>query len=158
MDKLWAPWRIKYVSQKKELGCLFCKIAKQKKDKKNYIVLRSEYCFVALNRFPYNNGHLLIAPYKHTAKLEQLNDEETLDIYKITIKMKKIIQKVLRPGGFNIGFNLGEIAGAGITGHIHLHLVPRWRGDTNFMPVLFKTKIISQSLDDLYDKLKKEKK
>jgi ATP adenylyltransferase len=146
------------VSQKKELGCLFCKITKQKTDKKNYIVLRSKYCFVILNRFPYNNGHLLIAPYKHTANLEQLTDEEILDIYKITIKMKKIIQKVLQPSGFNIGFNLGEVAGAGITDHIHLHLVPRWRGDTNFMPVLSETKIISQSLADLYNKLKKEKK
>jgi ATP adenylyltransferase len=145
------------VSKKKELGCLFCKIAKQKEDKKNYIVLRSKHCFVVLNRFPYNNGHLLIAPYKHTAKLEQLNDQETLDIYKITIKMKKIIQKILHPSGFNIGFNLGEVAGAGITDHIHLHLVPRWSGDTNFMPILSETKIISQSLSDLYNKLKKEK-
>ncbi|MFO8052669.1 MAG: HIT domain-containing protein [Candidatus Omnitrophota bacterium] len=158
MDKLWAPWRIKYVSQKKESGCLFCKIHKQKKDKKNHIVLRSKYCFVVLNRFPYNNGHLLITPYKHTAKLEQLKEKEILDIYKTMIKIKKIVQKVLHPDAFNIGFNLEEAAGAGITDHLHLHLVPRWRGDTNFMPVLSETKIISQSLDDLYNKLKKEAK
>ncbi|MCF7873702.1 MAG: HIT domain-containing protein [Candidatus Omnitrophica bacterium] len=158
MDKLWAPWRIKYVSKKKESGCIFCRIHKQKKDKKNYIVLRSNYCYVVLNRFPYNNGHLLITPYKHTSKLEQLNDKEVLDIYKITIKIKKTIKEVLHPDAFNIGFNLGEAAGAGITDHLHLHLVPRWNGDTNFMPVLSETKIISQSLDDLYNKLKKESK
>lgn len=156
MDKLWAPWRIKYVNKKRESGCLFCKIQKQKKDKKNLIALRSAHCFVVLNRFPYNNGHILIAPYKHTSKLEKLNEQEIIDIHKITIKIKKMLTKILNPGGFNLGFNLGEDAGAGITDHLHLHLVPRWKGDTNFMPIFSETKIISESLEDLYQKLTKE--
>ncbi|MCF7870892.1 MAG: HIT domain-containing protein [Candidatus Omnitrophica bacterium] len=158
MDKLWAPWRIKYVSQKKSPGCLFCKIHKQKKDKKNHIILRSLHSFVVLNRFPYNNGHLLIAPYRHTADFEKLKQEEVLDIYNVMIKIKKMVKKILQPDGFNLGFNIGETAGAGIADHLHLHLVPRWRGDTNFMPVLSETKIISQSLNDLYNKFKKESK
>lgn len=156
MDKLWAPWRIKYVSQKKESGCLFCKIHKQKKDKKNLIIFRSLHCFAVLNRFPYNNGHILITPYKHTSKLEKLNEKEFTDIYKVTLKIKKMLTNILNPSGFNIGFNIGEDAGAGIVNHLHLHLVPRWKGDTNFMPVLSKTKIISESLEDLYQKLTKE--
>ncbi|MCF7874969.1 MAG: HIT domain-containing protein [Candidatus Omnitrophica bacterium] len=158
MDKLWAPWRIKYVSQKKDSGCLFCKINKQKKDKKNHIILRSLHCFVVLNRYPYNNGHLLVTPYRHTSDFEKLKKEEIFDIYKVMIKIKKMVKKVLQPDGFNLGLNIGETAGAGITEHLHFHLVPRWRGDTNFMPVLSETKIISQSLDDLYNKLKKENK
>ncbi len=158
LDKLWAPWRIKYVSNKKESGCLFCKINKQKNDKKNQIVFRSSFCFAVLNRYPYNNGHLLIAPYKHTSKLEELNEKEILDIHKVLIKIKKMLTKILNPNGFNIGFNIGEDAGAGIVDHIHLHLVPRWKGDTNFMPVLSETKIISESLTDLYQKLTRKNK
>ncbi len=156
MDKLWAPWRKKYICEKKTTKCLFCKIHKQKSDKKNYIILRSTLCFAVLNKFPYNNGHLLIAPYQHTAELEKLESKEIIDMYKVTLTIKKILKKVLKPDAFNFGFNLGETAGAGVTGHLHLHLVPRWKADTNYMPVLFETKVISQSLGQLYTELKKE--
>ncbi len=143
------------MQSKREAGCLFCKIHKQKKDSNNYIALRSSTCFVVLNRFPYNNGHLLITPYRHISEPDKLNDEEVLDMHRVTLKMKEAIQKILRPDGFNTGLNLGRAAGAGITEHIHLHLVPRWIGDTNFMPVLSETKIISESLKGLYRKLKR---
>lgn len=153
MDKLWAPWRIKYLTQKKEKTCLFCRVQAQESDKKNHIILRSQYCFVLLNRFPYNNGHLLIAPYKHTCSLERLKTQEIIDIHETTVKIKKGLVKTLKPDGFNLGLNIGKAAGAGITGHLHFHLVPRWIGDTNFMPLFSETKVISESLNALYNKL-----
>ena len=156
MNKLWAPWRIKYVTQKKTKGCIFCKAYRQKKDKKNFVIFRSQYCFAILNTFPYNNGHVMIVTNRHLASLEKLRDQELLDMNKALVKMKTLLKKVLKPQGFNIGLNIGACAGAGIANHIHIHLVPRWQGDTNFMPVLANTKIISQSLSELYTKCKKK--
>lgn len=156
MNKLWAPWRIKYVSQKKTKGCVFCKVFAQRNDQKNFIIFRSKYCFAVLNTFPYNNGHAMIVSNRHVKSLESLKDTEALDMLQALIKIKSILKNVLRPDGFNIGINIGKSAGAGIENHLHTHIVPRWTGDTNFMPVLGNTKIISQSLKDLYQKLKKE--
>ena len=156
MNNLWAPWRIRYISQKKGKGCIFCKIFHENLDKKNFIILRSTYCFAVLNTFPYNNGHVMIVTNRHIKSLEKLKDSEILDISKTLIKIKKVLTKTLKPKGFNIGINLDRVAGAGIEGHLHIHIVPRWIGDTNFMPVLAKTKIISQSLKELYIKLKKD--
>jgi len=155
LDRLWAPWRIKYVNRKKQRGCVFCKAFKEKKDKKNFIVLRSKYCFAILNTYPYNNGHVMIVPKKHIKSLEDLTAAELLDMNKVLIKIKSTLKIILNPGGFNIGMNVGKVAGAGIANHIHTHIVPRWLGDINCMPVIANTKVVSQSLEELYIKLKR---
>jgi ATP adenylyltransferase len=154
LNRLWAPWRINYVTRKNISGCIFCRILNKKNDKKNFVVLRSRGCFVVLNTFPYNNGHLMVVINRHVASLENLNNAEILDMNLTVIKMLKILKRVLKPEGFNIGINLGTVSGAGIDKHLHIHLVPRWKGDTNFMPIVSNTKIISQGLNDLYLKMK----
>lgn len=156
MDKLWAPWRIKYIrTNPKKKSCLFCSIKKSKGDRRNLVVFRSKLCFVTLNLFPYNNGHLMISPYRHISSISDLTNEETLDLVKSASLMQKILDRVIKPQGYNIGINSGRVAGAGITGHLHIHLVPRWQGDTNFMPVFSQTKVVSQSLEELYSILDK---
>ena len=152
---LYAPWRIAYILGKKIKGCLFCKLIKQKNDKKNLILERKKYCFVILNRYPYNNGHLMIVPYKHISKLEQLDDKTLLEMNKAVQEYVVKMQKAMRTDGFNIGINIGKIAGAGIDDHVHMHIVPRWAGDNNFMPVLGGNKVISESFESVYEKLKK---
>ncbi len=157
MDKLWAPWRFKYIAQLKnkfpKRGCVFCKIAAEKKDKKNYIVVRTEYSYSVLNIYPYNTGHLLIVPYRHVNDLVKLRREERGDLLDLLESMKTLSDKILKPGGYNIGINLGRIAGAGFPGHIHIHLVPRWDGDVNFMPIIGNAKVMSLSLKTVFDKL-----
>ncbi|MDD4954973.1 MAG: HIT domain-containing protein [Candidatus Omnitrophica bacterium] len=155
MDKLWAPWRITYVSNTKAKGCIFCKAVKAKRDKNNFVVFRSAYSFAILNAFPYNNGHVMVVCKRHVASIENLTNCEILDMNKVVKKMISALRAVLKPAGFNVGINLGKVSGAGIDKHLHIHIVPRWMGDTNFMPVLSDTKIISQSLGELYKKLKK---
>ena len=153
MDKLWAPWRINYVnSQKKSKGCIFCR-AKTGKSQ-NQVIFKTRFSICMLNIYPYNNGHLLISPLRHIADISLMRDCEILDLFSCVNKAKDLLKKVLKPQGYNIGFNLTRVAGAGITGHLHLHIVPRWVGDTNFMPVIFGTKIISQSLEQLARELK----
>ncbi len=148
MDKLWAPWRINYVSGKnKARGCIFC--SAKNSLSKNYVIFKSRFSIAMLNIYPYNNGHLLIAPLRHMRDISQLRQEEILDLFKSLNKAKQLLQAVLKPQGYNIGINLSRTAGAGIAGHLHMHIVPRWSGDTNFMPVVSNTKIISQSLDEL---------
>ena len=157
MDKLWAPWRIKYIQAKKSKGCIFCRKPRQKKDALNYIITRKRYCFSLLNIFPYNNGHMMVAPYRHVADFEKLRPEEKMDILELISESIAKLKKVLKPQGINVGINLGKAAGAGIAKHLHVHIVPRWDADTNFMPVISQTKVISQSLDDLYSILRTEK-
>jgi len=155
MEKLWAPWRMKYILHMKGKKCFLCSSAKAKKqDRKNYVLLRGSTCFVILNVFPYNNGHLLVAPYRHTGEMEKLKGKEMKELMELSVRALKILRKALKPDGFNMGINLGKAAGAGLANHLHLHIVPRWQGDTNFMPVLGQTKIISQSLEEAYKKLK----
>jgi len=154
MDRLWAPWRIKYVSQKNQ-GCIFCRALKSRRDKDNYVLVRGERSFSLLNIFPYNNGHVMVAPGRHVDSLEKLSEEEILDLFKMVNQTKSNLDKCLKPDGYNIGMNIGRVAGAGFPGHVHIHIVPRWNGDTNFMPVIGKTKIISQSLGELYERLKR---
>ena len=154
MEKIWAPWRDKYILTKTEKRCIFCNKQKSKKDKTNYVIERGRYVFSILNIFPYNNGHIMVAPYRHVKDIGELEDKELLEMIKFVKGSQRLLNKVLSPQGYNIGMNLGKVAGAGIANHIHLHIVPRWTGDTNFMPVLFGAKIISQSLDALYEKLK----
>ena len=154
MDKLWAPWRITYVQSESDPGCIFCEKPSQDTDEENLIVDRNEHAFSMLNAYPYNNGHIMVIPYRHIAELENLTKEETLSMMSlVNISIGKL-KKHLKPQGFNVGINLGKIAGAGIDQHVHMHIVPRWNGDTNFMPVVSETKIISQSLKELYKVLK----
>lgn len=156
MKKIWAPWRERYIALKNTRRCIFCieKRPNRARDRKNYILKRGKHAFSILNRYPYNNGHVLVAPYRHTKGLEFLNDRELLDLMNLVNYTKKKIDKALKPHGYNIGLNAGKVAGAGFPGHVHLHIVPRWNGDTNFMPVLSGTKVVSHSLDAAYNLLK----
>ena len=151
MDRLWAPWRYKYISMVDEPddGCVFCR-------KDELVVFEGALCLVRLNKFPYNNGHLLIMPKRHIGRLEDLSEEEILHLWKLVIFCKQTLDRLIRPSGYNIGINLGRTSGAGIEEHLHIHLVPRWNGDTNFMPVLADTKVISQSLEEMKKMLVKE--
>ena len=158
MDKIWAPWRSKYIfNERKEEGCILCNRWKQEKDKdsENYILYRGKKSFIIMNIYPYNNGHLMVAPYKHTSNFNELDNEEGKDLFKTVRLGIAILKASLNPQGFNLGMNLGRVAGAGIENHLHIHIVPRWNGDTNFMPVLADTKIISTSLDEVYKLLTK---
>ena len=156
MDKLWAPWRLNYITKivKEEKGCVFCRIFKEKKDKQNFIFLHRRCSYAVLNIYPYNNGHILIVSNRHVNDLDKLTKQEREDMLDLLQEAKALLTKVIKPAGFNVGINLGRLAGAGFPGHLHIHLVPRWRGDVNFMPVVGNTKVISQSLKSLYDKLK----
>ena len=154
MKNIWAPWRKEFILSKKEENCFFCEAIKSNQDRKNLVLYRGEECFCILNKYPYNNGHLMIAPNLHKDDLSKLNSSEMLEFMVLTRDMKNVLSKKMNPDGFNLGINLGKVAGAGIEGHIHLHIVPRWNGDTNFMPVISDTKVIPQSLEDLYLELK----
>ncbi|MHC4879871.1 MAG: HIT family protein [Planctomycetota bacterium] len=154
-QQLWAPWRLAYVqntdpSDRPTHSCFLCHYRDDDADEKNLVVLRGEHSIVVLNRFPYNNGHLLIAPREHKADLRELNDAELLESTHLLQKMVGVLEHAMTPDGFNVGLNLGRVAGAGLPGHLHWHIVPRWNGDTNFMPVLGDTKVIPQSLEALY--------
>lgn len=150
MDKLWAPWRINYLKSKKSKKCIFC----HNEQKHSHAVFKTKFSLCILNIYPYNNGHLMISPRRHVRELSQLKENEILDLFNSITRAQKLLDKVLKPQGFNIGINISEFAGAGIPGHLHIHIVPRWKGDTNFMPVVYNTKIVSQSLDELCKKLK----
>lgn len=153
--QLWAPWRLAYVANTEPKptpgsDCFLCRYRASSSDGENLVVVRTEHAFVVLNRFPYNNGHLLITPLAHKADLRDLTDAELLDCNKLLQRMLDLEQSILNPDGFNIGVNLGRVAGAGLPGHLHWHIVPRWNGDTNFMSVIGDSKVIPQSLDALY--------
>ena len=153
---LWAPWRIEYVQGLSEKSdCFICDYLKSPDDdNKNLVLWRSSHCVTVLNRFPYNNGHLLIAPVRHIPDLDKANDEEILELMKLVRQSQKALSLTIKPHGFNIGINFGRCAGAGLPGHLHIHVVPRWDGDTNFMAVCGDTDVISQSLSELLEKLK----
>ena len=150
LGRLWAPWRARFLSQPKRRRCIFCVATRSKRDRRHYVVDRGKRVFALLNLYPYNNGHLMIAPYRHVGTLERLSVEEWADMLTLSRRLMQRLKRRLHPHGFNVGLNLGRTAGAGIPGHLHLHVVPRWNGDTNFLPVLGQTKVISQSLDELY--------
>ena len=156
-DNLWAPWRTKYIQGlSKPEGCFICGYLKTPdSDGDNFVLWRTEKSVVVLNRFPYNNGHLLIAPVRHIAGLEQADEAELLEITKLIRETQKVLSLAINPHGFNIGMNFGRCAGAGLPEHMHVHVVPRWDGDTNFMSVCSDTKVISQSLTELFEELKR---
>jgi len=155
---LWAPWRIDYIlgnsSEKKEDGCLFCRLHSDDNDQKNLILERSEYSYIMLNRYPYSSGHLLVLPASHIADLNQLEGKAYIDLMLLLKKSIGVLQQVLQPGGINAGLNMGTAAGAGIADHLHFHVVPRWSGDHNFMPVIADTMVMPQHLDSTYEMLK----
>ena len=155
MENLHAPWRIQYIlAPKKEMGDTFTKIAQSSDDEANYVIARERTCYAVLNRYPYNGGHLMIVPYKQVPDFNELTDEELLDVMKLTRRCQNVLTQVMKPDGFNIGVNLGRVAGAGIAEHLHIHVVPRWNGDTNFMPVIGNTTVLPEALSDLAAKLR----
>lgn len=154
MERIWAPWRIEYIQMEKPEGCILCEKSGENNDEKNLILYRGIKNFVILNRYPYNPAHLMVSPYRHVAGLEELTDEELLEHFKILSKCIAVLRRVINPGGFNIGANMGKVAGAGIDDHFHTHIVPRWQGDTNCMPVLCDVRVMPEALADTYQKLK----
>jgi ATP adenylyltransferase len=156
LDRLWAPWREKFILCEKEPGCFLCRTSREKQDRRNLILYRGEKCFVILNRYPYNNGHVMIAPYRHLGRLEGLKPDELTELMTVAQLCVRALKSGLKPQGINLGMNLGKVSGAGVADHIHLHLVPRWQGDTNFMPIFAQTKVVSVGLADTYRLLKRE--
>ncbi len=153
MERLFAPWRMEYILKADEASCIFCELPKENRDEENLLLMRGETCFVLMNRFPYNPGHLMIAPYRHIESLFQLSPEEASEMMSLLARMERVLSEAMNPQGFNIGINQGRIAGAGFS-HIHAHIVPRWSGDTNFMPVVGDVKVVSEALSETYRKLK----
>lgn len=158
MKRLHSPWRSQYIAtfkdEKPKKGeSLFTALLRQKKDAKNLIVLRKDRCFVMMNLYPYNSGHLMVVPYRQTAELADLGTDELTDIMETLQQMQQVLTTMLKPHGFNIGANIGRVAGAGIDDHIHFHIVPRWNGDTNFMPTLADVKVVSEDMRSMYKKL-----
>jgi ATP adenylyltransferase len=151
---LWAPWRIDYILGKKPDGCVFCSMPGENDDKLHNIIKRGESCYVVLNLFPYNNGHLMVAPFRHISDYDALTKEELTESARLTQECVVALKKAFKPEGFNIGVNQGAVAGAGIKEHLHIHIVPRWSGDYNFMPVIGQTKVIPVHLSETYDALK----
>lgn len=151
---LWAPWRIDYIKSEKPRTCIFCDMPAEDDDRGNYILHRGKLCYVILNLYPYNNAHIMIVPFRHTSDYSELDSEELLESGELMKKSIKAINEAFQPHGFNIGVNQGTAAGAGIEEHLHMHIVPRWNGDFNYMPVTGQTKVIPQHLSETYDILK----
>ena len=156
MDSLHAPWRIEYILSPKSAATesLFTQIAQSNDDEANLVIVRDRTCYALLNRYPYTGGHLMIVPYKQVHDLNGLTDDEMTDLLKLTRRCQNVLTQIMKPDGFNIGINLGKVAGAGILEHLHIHIVPRWLGDTNFMPVLANTMVVPQALKDLAAQLR----
>jgi ATP adenylyltransferase len=147
MDQLWAPWRMPYILEKDpEPGCLFCRLAAEDRDEENYVVYRGPQSFVMLNLYPYNSGHLMVVPFLHTGRLEEIHPNIGAEVFTVTQLAVSVLDEVMAPEGYNVGVNQGPVAGAGIKDHIHVHVVPRWNGDTNYMPVLADTKVLPEAL------------
>ena len=153
MKRLWAPWRIDYVRAPVPAVCIFCAKPRENQDEKNFILFRGQFNFIILNVYPYNPGHLMVVPFRHLAWLEETGDEERNEHYHLVSRAVGILRQSCGTDSFNIGMNLGRTAGAGIDDHIHTHVVPRWNGDNNFMPVIGETRVISESLEDIYRRL-----
>jgi len=156
MDILWSPWRYQYITHARpDDECFLCRAAASANDEENYVIHRGERNFVILNRFPYTSGHLMIAPYEHTATLSGTEEAAVLELMRLTREAEAHLRAVYRPGGLNIGMNLGECAGAGVGGHIHMHALPRWAGDANFMTVAGETRVLPEDLNVTYEKLRR---
>jgi ATP adenylyltransferase len=150
-NSIWSPWRSGFILKTKEKGCVFCRLAKEKRaSSKNLILWQTALCFIVMNKFPYNAGHLLIVPRRHVGTLERLTDPEALEMMRLTRRAVKAMKAAVKPNALNLGINLGRPAGAGIPGHLHMHVVPRWTGDSNFMPVIGGTRVHSIPMSHLY--------
>jgi len=154
MKYIWAPWRIQYIRGEKPEGCILCTKPAEDKDKANYLLYRGKKNFIIMNSYPYNPGHLLVAPYRHIGNLEELTAAERNEHFELVSRSIQVLKEVLKPGGLNIGANLGKVAGAGIEDHFHSHIVPRWNGDNNFIPVLADVRVVPQALAETYDILR----
>jgi ATP adenylyltransferase len=154
MDQIWAPWRMKFILKGNTEECFLCSKSKEKDDQGNHVLYRGKENYILLNTYPYNPGHLLVAPYRHIGKLDDTTESELKEHFELVKLAVKLLEFVVKPSGFNVGMNLGKIAGAGLAEHIHSHIVPRWQGDTNFMPVVGETKVLSEALTETYKKLK----
>jgi ATP adenylyltransferase len=150
---LWAPWRLEYIVGPKDAECIFCAAADGRGEPATRVIDRATHCFTILNAFPYAPGHVMVAPNRHVAELDELTDVELLETMQLAQRAIKALREAMVPAGFNVGLNLGTVAGAGIADHLHLHVVPRWQGDTNFMPLLADTYVIPQALDATRDEL-----
>ena len=153
MKQLWAPWRMEYVKSEKSDECIFCSLPKANDDTKNYILHRGQSAFIIMNIFPYNSAHIMVSPFRHIGCLTAQNTEEIKEMNNLALRSIEIFRAVINPEGFNVGYNIGKAAGAGYDEHIHCHIVPRWTGDTNFMPVLGETKVHPEHLKTTYKKL-----
>ena len=156
MKQLWAPWRLTYIRREAGVmdeGCVFCVRDICGEDEQRLILHRGEHAFILMNKFPYANGHLMIAPYRHTADIDVLTECEAGEMHRLLVLAKGVLQETVAPHGFNVGMNLGQIAGAGICDHLHMHIVPRWSGDTNFMPVFAEVRVIPQHLEATFELL-----
>ena len=154
MERLWAPWRMEYITEEPRPGCLFCRVIDDPSDKDAALVVwRPPQAIVLLNKYPYNPGHVMVAPHAHVGGLEDLDDAQTADLMRALKRTITVLKKTLKPEGFNIGANIGRVAGAGMPDHVHLHVVPRWNGDTNFMPVLGEVKVVNEHLTQTAAKL-----
>jgi ATP adenylyltransferase len=157
-QRIWAPWRLEYVkdaSKDNESECIFCVTQAEGDDEANLIVHRGERCFVILNKYPYTNGHLMVAPYEHVASIQELDGKTIGELMSLAQRGMTALEASYAPHGYNVGFNQGRVAGAGVEHHIHMHVVPRWGGDTNFMPVLGDTRVMNQTLEDSYETVRK---
>ena len=153
MKQLWAPWRMEYINSERTEGCIFCLLPRENDDDKNHILYRGESAFIIMNIFPYNSAHLMVSPYRHIDCLTKLDSNESTELNQLTDACINTLKTVINPEGFNVGYNIGKAAGAGYDEHIHCHIVPRWVGDTNFMPVLGETKVHPEHLKATYNKL-----
>jgi ATP adenylyltransferase len=154
MDRLWSPWRYQYVSRTMpDSVCIFCEKPAEQKDRENHILYRGEHSFVLLNLFPYTSGHLMIAPYRHVARMAEAGDQALIEMIRLAVDAERALTEVYRPQGLNLGMNLGECAGAGIAGHIHIHVLPRWMGDANFMTTIGETRVLPEDLDTTYERI-----
>lgn len=153
MDVLWTPWRMGFIMGEKPKECIFCLKPAETRDRENFILYRGRRAFIILNAYPYNNGHLLIVPYDHVASLEDLDAETSAELMALVQRGIRALRALMSPNGFNVGANIGQSAGAGIADHVHIHVVPRWTGDTNFMPVVGSVRMIPELLETTYDKL-----
>ena len=154
MKQIWAPWRIEYILSEKDDSCFICKACEEGPSEENLLLYKGKTCLIIMNRYPYNPGHLMVAPLRHVGNITELTPEENCEMMELASICVKALTKVMSPDGFNLGINLGRVAGAGLETHVHLHVVPRWNGDTNFMPVLADIKVIPEHIRETYNKLK----
>lgn len=157
MNQLWSPWRMEYIENNdKEEGCVFCNAQAKEDSAENLIAYRGERAYVILNRYPYTSGHLMVIPFEHVSNLEELDPATRAEMMELTSRCTTVLKNIYRPQGFNVGVNIGEAAGAGVLGHVHIHIVPRWKGDTNFMSTVGQTRVLPEALEDTYLRVKKE--